>query len=242
MSAARRRLKPSPRAALQTLALLCICAGSGEAHGEPGGVSGVSGPNFTEGETRLEVRTAYFDGGALDDSWNHRALLSHGVTDWWRPALNFRASQPAGESAELTSIAFENVFDLTETREWPVHFGLLAEYKFGMHGVDDAIDIKLLGEAESGAFTGRFNLIATAQFNDGDAEWAPAYAARGVWRASREVSLGLEAYGEPDVDAHYFGPRATVRIGDATLALGYLAGVGDARANNQIRVGIEFTP
>jgi hypothetical protein len=230
----------SPRAALQTLALLCLCAANA-AHAEPGGVSGVSGPSFTEGETRFELRTAYFDGGALDDSWNHRAIVSHGVTDWWRPALNFRASQPAGESAELTSIAIENVFDFTATREWPVHFGLLAEYKFGVHGADDVIDLKLLGEAQSGALTARFNLIASAQIHDG-ADWAPAYAARGMWRASREVSLGLEAYGEPDVNAHYVGPRATLRLADATLALGYLAGFDDARADGQVRLGLEFAP
>ena len=230
----------SRKAAPQALALLCICGASGEAHAEPGGVSGVSGPSITEGETRFEVRTAYFDGDTLDGSWNYRAIVSHSVTDWWRPALNFRASQPAGQSAELTSIAIENVIDFTATREWPVHFGLLAEYKFGLHGADDAIDFKLLGEAESGAFTGRFNLIATAQLDDG-ADWSPAYAARGMWRASEHVSFGLEAYGEPDVDAHYIGPRVAARVGDANLALGYLAGIDDARAEGQFRVGMEFT-
>lgn len=241
MCTRRPRLALSPTAALQTLALLCISAAAGTAYAEPGGVSGVSGPGITEGETRIEVRTAYFDGGAFDDSWNHRAIISHGVADWWRPALNFRASQPANESAELTSIAIENVIDFIATREWPVHFAVLSEYKFGIHGADDAVDIKLLGQAESGAFTGRFNLIASAQLDDG-ADWAPAYAARGTWRVSERFSLGLEAYGEPDVDAHYIGPRVTVRVGDATFALGYLAGFDEARANGQFRLGIEFTP
>jgi len=200
----------------------------------------VSGPGVSKGETRFEGRTAYFDGGALDGSWNHRAIVSRAVTDWWRPALNLRASQPATESAELDSIAIENVFDFTATRGWPVHFGLLAEYKFGMHGADDAIDIKLLGEAESGAFSARFNLIAATTIAD-RSKWVPAYSARGMWRGSERVSLGLEVYGEPDVAALYIGPRATVRLGAATVALGYLAGFDEARANGQFRVGLELT-
>lgn len=230
------------KSGLPALALLSTLAAINAAHAEPGGVSGVSGPSITQGETRFEVRTAYFDGGALDDSWNHRAIASHAVTDWWRPAINFRGSAPAGDSAELTSIAFENVFDFTATRAWPVHFGLLAEYKFGMHDADDGIDIKLLGEAETGDFTGRFNLIASADLVDGEAEWEPAYALRGMWNASERFAIGLEAYGEPEVDAHYIGPRATMRVGRATLALGYLAGFDDARADGQFRLGLEYKP
>lgn len=231
----------SQRAHLPALALLCACAAAGAAHAEPGGVSGVSGPSVEEGETRIEVRTASFEGGALEGSWAHRAIASYGMTDWWRPALNLRSSQPAGDNAELTSIGLESVFDFTATREWPVHFGLLTEYKFGQNGANDEIEVKLLGEAKSGAFTARFNLIATEEFDDG-ADWAPAYSLRGMWRASERFSLGLEAYGEPDADAHYAGPRATLGLGNATIALGYLAGFDDAGADGQIRLGLEFTP
>ena len=223
--------------ALPAFALL-VCAATA-AQAEPGGVSGVSGPSVIEGETRLEVRTASFEGGALDGSWNHRAIVSHGASDWWRPALNLRASQPEGEDVELTSIALENVFDFTASREWPVHFGLLAEYKFGLGNAGDAIDLKLLAEAKAGAFTARLNLIAAGQIDNG-ADWVPAYAGRGMWRVSENTSLGLEIYGEPEVSAHYVGPRATMGVGRATFAFGYLAGFEDVRARGQFRFGVEF--
>jgi hypothetical protein len=51
----------------------------------------------------------------------------------------------------------------------------------------------------------------------------------------------VEVFGEPEVNAHYIGPRATMRVGDATFALGYLAGYDDALADSQIRLGLEFT-
>jgi hypothetical protein len=214
---------------------------SANAYAEPGGVSGVSGPGIREGETRIEVRTAAFEGGALDDTWAHRAQIGYGVTDWYRPTLIFRASQPADESAELTSIGIENVFDFTATREWPVNFAGLAEYKFGVHDNADQVEFKLLAEREMGSVTARLNLNAFRTLNDG-ADWHPAYAGRLTWRTSETFTIGTEVFGEPDGDAHYIGPRATARFGDATLALSYLAGYDDAAAEGQIRLGLEFTP
>jgi hypothetical protein len=64
--------------------LLSICTLAGVAHAEPGAVSSVSGPGVTEGETRIEVRTVAFDGGALDERWQYRAQASHGFTDFWQ--------------------------------------------------------------------------------------------------------------------------------------------------------------
>lgn len=219
--------------------LLSACALAGVARAEPGAVSGVSSPNVTDGETKLEFRTVAFQDGVLDDSWNHRAQVSHGLNDWWRGALILRASEPADESAELTSVGIENVFEFTATEDWPLRLGLLAEYKTGVHGRDDEVEFKLLGERSLGGFSIRLNINASRELGD-DAEWEPAYAARGMWRVSEHVALGAEAFGEPDADAHYVGPRATVRFGKATLALGYLSGFDDARADGQIRLGLEI--
>lgn len=219
---------------------LSVCAMAGAAHAEPGAVSSVSGPGVTEGETKIEFRTASFEGEALDGSWNHRAQLGHGFTDWWRGALILRASQPDDESAELTSVGFENVVEFTATRDWPMQLGAQFEYKFGLHDRDDEVEFKLLAERAIGDLNLRLNLNAAHELSD-DADWEPAYAARGMWRASEQFALGIEVFGEPDVDAHYIGPRATMRFGDATFALGYLAGYDDALADSQIRLGLEFT-
>lgn len=211
------------------------------AHAEPGGVSGVSGPSVTHGEIKLEARTAAFDGGALDGAWVHRVQASYSPTDRYRPTLILRASQPDNESAELTSIGIENVFDFTATREWPVHLGGLVEYKFGVHDASDQVEVKLLAERSFGPVSARFNLNAFRTLEDG-ADWHPAYAGRLTWRTSETFTLGAEVFGEPDADAHYFGPRVSTRAGHATFALSYLVGYDEAAADGQIRLGLEFTP
>ena len=45
---------------------------------------------------------------------------------------------------------------------------------------------------------------------------------------------------ETEVNAHYIGPRATMRFGNATIGLGYLAGYEDALADGQFRLGLEW--
>jgi hypothetical protein len=217
------------------------CAFAANAYAEPGGISGVSGPTVREGDTRIEARTAAFEGGTLDGAWAHRAQVGHSFTDWWRTTLIARASQPDGEDAEVRSIGLENRFDFTGTRDWPVHFGAQAEYKFGVNGADDEGELKLLAEHASGPFSARLNLITERAMNDG-ADWENSYAARFMWSTGDSIALGLEAYGEIDADAHAIGPRATLRIGDTTLALGYLVGMDEAQADSQIRLGVEWSP
>jgi hypothetical protein len=217
------------------------CAFAGVAHAEPGGVSGVSGPTVRDGETKIEARTAAYDGGALDGAWAHRAQIGHSFTDWYQATLIARASQPDGDDAEVRSIGFENRFDFTGTRDWPIHFGAQAEYKWGLNGADDALELKLLAEHVSGPFSARFNLITERAMSDG-ADWENEYAARFMWRTSETIALGLEAFGEIDAEAHAVGPRATFRIGEATLGLGYLVGIDEAGADSQFRLGVEWSP
>jgi hypothetical protein len=217
------------------------CAFAGVAHAEPGGVSGVSGPTVRGGETKIEARTAVYDGGAIDGDWAHRAQVGHSFTDWYQATLIARASQPDGDDAETRSIGFENRVDFTGTREWPIHFGAQAEYKWGLNGADDEVEFKLLAEHVSGPFSARLNLITESAMSDG-ADWENGYAARFMWRTSEVVSLGLEAFGEIDADAHAVGPRAAFRLGEATLALGYLLGMEEAAADSQFRFGVEWSP
>lgn len=221
--------------------LALACAFAGVAHAEPGGVSGVSGPTVRDGETKIEARTAAYDGGALGGDWAHRAQIGHSFTDWYQATLIARASQPDGDDAEVRSIGLENRIDFTGTRDWPIHFGAQAEYKWGLNDADDAVELKLLAEHVSGPFSARLNLITERAMSDG-ADWENEYAARLMWRANETVALGLEAFGEIDADAHAAGPRATFRIGEATLALGYLVGMDEAAADRQFRLGLEWSP
>lgn len=227
---------------LSPAALAGALMAAGAASAEPGGTSGVSSPAVSRGDAKVEFRTVAFQGDALDGDWSHRANASYTFTDWWRPTLVLRASQPDGESAELTSVGIENVVDFTATREWPVHFGAQFEYKFGLDDRDDEIELKLLAQRRSGPLDTRLNLIAERAVGGDSDGWTHEYAARFMWGATDSASLGFEAFGEPEARAHYAGPRGALRIGQATVSLAYLAGVDDAQADGQIRLAIEFEP
>lgn len=219
---------------------LAALAASGSAHAEPGGTSNVYGPTVHRGESELEYRAAYFDGGGLGGAQRHRAEAGYAFTDWWRPALVLKAADAPGASTELTAVAIENVFDFTATRTWPVHFGGYVEYSFGQNGRDDALELKLLAERQQGPLTLRFNLIAERPIGGVSDEWEHAYAARAMWRTSERWAFGFEGFGEPEAQAHYWGPRASARFGGASIALGYLAGFDEAGADSQLRIALEL--
>ena len=223
------------------VALACALASSGAAHGEPGGTSNVYGPGVERGESELEYRGAVVNGETLDGAVLHRAEAGYAFTAWWRPALVLQAADIPGASTELTSVAIENVFDFTATRSWPVHFGGYAEYSFGQNGRDDAVEFKLLAERRSGPLTARLNLIAERHVGDSARdEWEYGYAARAMWRANDRWALGVEGFGEPEAHANYWGPRASLSLGEASIALAYLAGFDEAEADGQIRIEVEL--
>lgn len=230
------------RKAVGTFALACAVAGT--AHAEPGGVSGVSGVSVTQGALKLEARTVVFDGGAIDGDRAHRAQAGYGVTDWWRTEVILRASQPGGEGAELRSVGWENAVDFTATRDWPVHFGGLFEYRFGVDDVADSIELKLLAERRIQSLSLRFNLIGErAVGDDASDEWEHGYAARAMYALNEAVQVGVEGFGELDIDAHAWGPRAGVTFGPATVSAAYLASFGeDSDADSQLRFAVEFRP
>ncbi len=228
---------------LNLFALTCAIAGAGAVYAEPGGTSGVTSPVVTRGVSKIEFRTAAFNGDALHGAWAHRAQASYSFTDWWRPTLVFRASQPDGEDAELRSIGLENVFFYTPSREWPVQLGGQFEYKFGVNGASDEVEIKFLAERREGPLAMRLNLNGSRDVGDGSSdEWEHVYTARATWRVSEAWQLGVEGFGEPEAGAHYWGPRAGLTLGDASISLAYLAGFDAAQADGQFRLALEVTP
>ncbi len=215
--------------------LACV----GAARAEPGGASTVYGPEVTQGEAEFEYRAAVFDGGALDGAAVHRVEAGYAFTDWWRPALVLQGEDFPGAGAELAAISIENVFDFEATEAWPLHLGGYLEYSFGQNGADDAVEIKLLGQRQDGALTTRLNLIAERDVGAASSEWEYGYAVRFAWRASDRWGWGVEGFGEPEVSAHYWGPRVSFEIGEAQIALAYLAALDDGDADGQFRVAFE---
>ncbi len=219
---------------------------------EPGRAAEIYGPGVTQGETELELRSGVFDGGAADGDWQVKAEFSHAFTDWWRPGLVAEWQGGAGGSA-FTSLAIENVFDLTATRDWPVHLGLYAEYVFAQAGADE-IELKLLLGRERGPLGLTLNLIAERHVGAGASdEWEFGYAAEAAFALNEDFALGVQGFGDAGADqdfglgdqAHYWGPfgafeLAHVGDGEVELQLGYLFGSGEAIADGQFRLKLEY--
>ena len=104
------------------------------------------------------------------------------------------------------------------------------------------MELKLLAERRAGAFSLRFNIAAERDVTGDSDEWEHIYSTRIMWRANDAWQFGVEGFSEPEESAHYFGPRAGFTFGDATLSLGYLAGLDEAQADAQIRIGLEWAP
>jgi hypothetical protein len=224
--------------------LVLACAVAGAAHAEPGGTSSVSGVSITEGVLKLEARTAVFNGGAIDGDWAHRVQASYNFTDWWRTQLNVRATQPDGEDIDLRNIGWENAVDFTATRDWPVRLGGQFEYRFGIDEVPDSVEFKLLAERRTEHLNVRANLIAGRNVGeDTSGEWTHGYSVRAMYALNDMVQIGGEGFGELDIDAHAWGPRAGFTIGHTALSAGYFVDFGDdADADSQLRFTLEFTP
>lgn len=225
---------------LAALTLVCALSLGGAAFAEPGGTSGVSSPVVSRGGLRFEARSAAFRGDRLDGGWSHRGHVSYALTDWLRSNLIVRASQPDEGELEATSIGLENVFELTRSPDWPIQLGVQVEYRAGLNGRDDAIELKLLAERRAGALLARLNLNAERAIGAGASdEWAHEYAARAMWRTGARTSFGVEGFGELDENRHAWGPRAGLDLGDITLSGGYLVGLAEAEADGQVRFSLE---
>ncbi|MEQ1493931.1 MAG: hypothetical protein ABL932_25660, partial [Terricaulis sp.] len=139
---------------------------------------------------------------------------------------------------------------------WPVHFGLYAEYERNMGEAPDHIELKLLMQRLRGPLDLRFNVVTERETGDhSDNRWEFGYAAQGSYRVSPAWRVGVQGFGDTgfddqlgDIDdyAHYWGPFAQVRLASVreqefSLHVGYLAGMGHADADGQVRVQFEWS-
>lgn len=237
-------------------AALCVLA-PGIATAEPGLAGEVYGPAVTRGETEFELRGGILDGGDASGEWEVKAEAAHAFTDWWRPAL-VAEWEYEDEDAEFTAFAIENVFDITATRDWPVHLGAYVEYEFAQNG-PDAVEVKLLMQRARGPWDLRLNIIGERQVGSGAAdEWEIGYAAQAGFAFNDDLQVGIQGFGDAGDDdefgdfgdrAHYWGPYAEFEVGDIgdgelEMQIGYLAGFGENEADGQFRIklDLEFPP
>lgn len=222
-----------------SLALSCATA----ARAEPGGTSGVATPYVTAGDFVIEQRVTAFDGGERDGDWSFRSSAAYSPTDWWRSSVVVRgAYSDLDGDASFSSVALENKFELAPSQAWPVRLGLQISLQAGLDGNAGETVVKALAEYRRDDLSARFNLnlIGPEARAAGSDEAERAYSARFMWRRSDDISIGVEGFGEPGV--HYWGPRVSFAVRDATFSIGYLAGFGDSEAEGQIRLGLELRP
>lgn len=225
----------------------------GVACAEPGLAGEVYDPTVSRGESELELRGGILDGGHADGEWQVKAEAGHAFTDWWRPALVAEWEYEGGD-AEFTAFALENVFDITATRDWPVHFGGYVEYEVAEDG-PDAVELKLLMARRRGPVDLRLNLIGEREVgDDADNTWEYGYALQAGYLVTDDLELGVQGFGDSGTDddfgnlddqAHYWGPFAQFEVGDLAageieMQLGYLASFGEAEADGQFRVKLEY--
>lgn len=231
---------------MQRLILIAALSGiaAGTASAEPGMAGEVYEPTVSQGATEFELRGGVLNGGDASGEWQVKAEASHAFTDWWRPAL-VGEWEYEGENAELTAFAIENVFDFTSTREWPVHFGAYVEYEAAQDG-PDAVEVKLLMSRQRGPLDLRLNVIGEREVGDNASNtWEFGYAFQAGYTVGGEFELGVQGFGNLDEQAHYWGPFAQFEVGEigdseVELQLGYLAGFGEAEADGQFRLKLEY--
>lgn len=237
--------------AFATAAFATLLLAPALAFAEPGLANEVYGATVTRGQTDLELRGGILDGDDASGEWQIKAEVAHGVTDWWRPGL-VAEWEYEGDDAEFTAFAIENLFDITATRDWPVHFGAYVEYEFKQDGAD-ALELKLLMQRERGPLDLRLNLIAEREVGSGsEDEWEYGYAAQGSYAFNDDFALGLQGFGDAGTsdsfggaNAHYWGPFAQFEIGETAhgefeLQIAYLAGMGETEADGQLRIQLEY--
>jgi hypothetical protein len=222
------------------------------AHADPGPASEVYSPTVARGLTEFELRSGVLNGGAAGGDWQVKAEASHGVTDWWRPAL-VAEWEHSGDETQFTAFAVESVFDFTATRDWPVHFGGYVEYEWANDGPNE-LEFKLLMQRQRGPLDLRLNLIGTRLLGSApDDNWEFGYAAQASYAFNDDFALGVQGFGAAGTDdnfglgdqAQYWGPFAQIEAGhfnngELELQLGYLAGFGEAEADGIFRVKLEY--
>jgi hypothetical protein len=221
------------------------------ASADPSPASEVYSPAVTRGLTELELRSGVLSGGSNGGDWQVKAEASHGVTDWWRPAVVAEWENSGGET-QFSAFAVESVFDFTATRDWPVHLGGYVEYEWANDGPNE-LELKLLMQRQRGPLDLRLSFIGTRLLGSApDDNWEFGYAAQASYSFNDDFALGIQGFGDAGTDAdfgldnqaHYWGPFAQIEAGhfgesELELQLGYLVGSGQVEADGAFRLKLE---
>ena len=153
-------------------------------------------PNVHQGELAVEYR-AHRDldsDAGKDGAQQHKLELEYVPTARWKTALLGEWEQEPGGAFKATEVAWENIFQLTESGQYWADLGILAEYAQSTRGGGAALELGLLAEKRTGKHTATLNLGAERGLSGSETELEYAFG----WRYELDEAFepGIELHGE----------------------------------------------
>ena len=207
----------------------------------PGVGDPIYGATVEKGLTELELRYGRLTGGPADGEDGLVFEAEHAFSSRFSLAGLVETSRGPRHSREVEALAIEGVYALGKIKALDIDTALYAEFKHGLHGEPDAIELKALFEHRAGGFDARLNLIGEKPLRHGE-RTEFGYAASADWELfGDEVRLGLAAFGDLGTtrhfagrEEHFIGPEAKFEIehlgpGELEIETGWLRAFGAAR-------------
>jgi hypothetical protein len=223
------------------------------ARAEPGLSEQVYGAVVDEGRKEFELRYGRLNGSAGDGESALVAEAAYGLNDWWYSAILAQFESAPGYDLQVTDIGWENLLELTGSREDALRTTVYAEIKVSTRdNVPGELEFKGIAEYRAAPWNFRFNLIFEREFGDNASDETEfGYAVRAARFVGDNVSLGVEGFGDLGTFdhvggslPHYWGPMIAGEVplerGELELQAGFLFGFGANEGDTQLRLTAEW--
>lgn len=213
-------------AALAATASLCLQA----AHAGPSDY--VYEPKVEHGEKEIDFKYGHAGNRAPGDTLQAASSLGlgYGAGEHWFTEFYVKWEQPAAGDMKYEALEWENKFQLTETGEYPVDIGFIAEIERPKdHDEGWEVRVGPLFQTEFGKLQANANLLFTHHYDA--ATPSPTqfgYQVQLKYRWKPEFEFGLQGFGDMgDWDHWSGGSQQSQRFGPAVFGK---IGVGTHKA------------
>lgn len=158
---------------------------AGDAHDDDG-LIGHEDENGTDGHAHDALKRA------------HEFAIHGGITSFWMAKVALSAEKIEGESYDLSSVAFENVFRLPEASRGPLDWGWYTAIGVGTNSEEtNAVEFGPVVSLSSGLMTLTLNPFFEKTFGRNREDGiALSYGWRATYEIEENFSVGVEGYGE----------------------------------------------
>jgi hypothetical protein len=216
----------------------------------------VLSPTVETGERDIELKLASVK--HRDGSRESGAALSTGwsLTEHWATEVNLKWLRDATAGSRYDSFEWENRWQLTETGEYPVDLGWVAELEWPRDR-SEGKELRwgpLLRADFSTSLQGSLNLLFGRHFGAATpSAWNLDYQGQIIWRSAGAIDAGVQGFGSVGRATHWLptaqqthlvGPALFGRVKTASHTeikwnFGALAGIGSGSPRSLIRSQIE---